>query len=149
MRRACVSKGVVVFLAGLVLAGCQEHEFHPPDQGERVAAADSAYSPAMFDSIKWASDSARVEEGNEVFAARCDRCHGPLGEGGTDYAREQGLEVPSLVRADWPYADHDAVRHRIFTGHPAGMPIWGMSSLTLREIDAVTAYVVEVLRTRQ
>ena len=52
-------------------------------------------------------------------------------------------------QADWPYADHDAVRHRIFTGHPAGMPIWGMSSLTLREIDAVTAYVVEVLRTRQ
>jgi mono/diheme cytochrome c family protein len=139
----------VVSALVLVVAGCQEHEFHPPDQATRVAAADTLYSPAMFDSIKWASDSARIEEGNEVFAARCDRCHGTLGEGGTDYAREQKLEVPSLVRADWPYQDHDAVRHRIFTGHPAGMPIWGMSNLTLREIDAVTAYVMEVLRRKE
>jgi mono/diheme cytochrome c family protein len=137
---------VCVLGAALLLVGCQEHEFHPPDQEARVAHADSLYAPAMFDSIKWTSDSLRVSEGNEVYAARCDRCHGPLGAGGTDYAREQQLEVPSLVRADWPYADHDAVRKRIFTGHPAGMPIWGMSNLSLREIDAVAAYVLEVLR---
>lgn len=144
MIRAWVGCGVVT-----LLVGCQEHEFHPPDQAAQVAAADSAYSPAMFDSIKWATDSARIEEGNEVYAARCDRCHGALGDASTDYAREQKLEVPSLVRADWPYQDHDAVRRRIFTGHPAGMPIWGMSSLSLREIDAATAYVVEVLRAQR
>jgi mono/diheme cytochrome c family protein len=138
----------VVFIGLWAAVGCQEHEFHPPDRGAQVAAADSAYAPAMFDSIKWATDSARVAEGNEVWAARCDRCHGLLGQGGTEYARTQGLEVPSLVRPAWPYTDHDAVRRRIFTGHPAGMPIWGMSDLSLREIDAVTAYVVEVIRTR-
>lgn len=129
------------------MAGCKGHEFHPPDEQAKVAQADSLYSPALFDTIQWATDSARVEEGNEVFAAKCDRCHGPLGEGGTEYARQQKLEVPSLVRDDWPYGeDHDAVRHRIFTGHPKGMPIWGMSDLTLRDIDAVTSYVIEVLR---
>ena len=139
-----MNRCVWVLMLGLV--ACQEHEFHPPDRAERVAAADSVYTPAMFDSIKWSNDSVRVAEGNEVFAARCDRCHGTLGEGGTEYGRGQALEVPSLIREDWPYADHDAVRRRIFTGHPAGMPIWGMSDLSLREIDAVAAYVIEVLR---
>jgi mono/diheme cytochrome c family protein len=131
----------------LALAACKGHEFEPPDRAQQVAQADSLYSTAMFDSIQWASDSVRIQEGNEVYAGKCDKCHGPLGEGGTDYAHSQELEVPSLTRADWPYgSDHDAVRRRIFTGHPEGMPTWGVAHLTAREIDAAAAYVLQILR---
>ncbi|HET9439880.1 MAG TPA: c-type cytochrome [Longimicrobiales bacterium] len=131
----------------VLLAGCKGHEFHPPDKEAQVAQADSLYAPALFDSIQWPSDSARVNVGNEVYAAKCDKCHGPLGEGGTEYAASQKLDVPSLVRPDWEYGnDHDKVRHRVFTGHPDGMPIWGVGNLTPREIDAVTAYVIGTLR---
>ncbi|HEY0672787.1 MAG TPA: c-type cytochrome [Longimicrobiales bacterium] len=133
--------------SAVILGGCKGHEFHPPDKEAQVSQADSLYSPALFDSIDWPSDSVRVLEGNEVYAAKCDKCHGPLGEGGTEYAQSQELEVPSLVRADWEYGNnHDAVRRRVFTGHPAGMPTWGVAHLTPREIDAVTAYVITTLR---
>jgi hypothetical protein len=70
-----------------------------------------------------------------------------MGEGGTDYAREQNLKPPSLVRADWPHASSiDSVRRRIFAGHPSGMPTWGVAGLSAREIDAVAYYIIEQLR---
>lgn len=136
-----------VLAAAALAAGCQEHEFHPPDRGARVAAADSQYSPALFDSVTWASLDARLDAGNLVFADECRRCHGPLGQGGTEYARERGLAVPSLVRSDWPEgADVEALRHLIFVGHPAGMPSWGIGRLTPRQLDAAAYYIVEQLR---
>jgi mono/diheme cytochrome c family protein len=96
--------------------------------------------------VTWADDSQRGFEGNNVYAARCRSCHGFLGDGDTDYAREHDLAVPSLVRADWPYEDVEDVRRIIFTGHPAGMPTWGVAGITPREIDAVAYYLVHVLR---
>ncbi|HEY0304363.1 MAG TPA: c-type cytochrome [Longimicrobiales bacterium] len=132
----------------MVGAGCKGHEFHPPSQEERVAQADSLYATMRFDTVHWASDSARLAMGNEVYAAKCDKCHGPTGEGGTEYAQSQHLEPKSLVRSDWEYGDdREAVRRRIFTGHPAGMPTWGVGKdITPREIDAVTSYIMERLR---
>jgi mono/diheme cytochrome c family protein len=132
----------------LVAAGCKGHEFHPPDRQERVAQADSVYATMRFDTIQWPSDSLRLAMGNEVYAAKCDKCHGPTGAGNTEYARSQGLNPKSLTRADWEFGDdREAVRRRIFTGHPEGMPTWGVgSSITPREIDAVTSYIMERLR---
>ena len=55
--------------------------------------------------------------------------------------------MPSLVEPEWAYAnDMDAIRHRIFTGHPDGMPTWGVAGLTVREIDAVAYYIEALLR---
>lgn len=140
-------RGVWLLLAGLAAAGCEEHEFHPPDRGEQVAEADSLYSQIRFDTITWVSDATRTEVGNTAFAAHCTRCHGPLGRGGTPYAAEQGLEVPSLVEPDWAYAgDAEAVRRRTYVGHPQGMPTWGVGRMTLREVDAVAHYIVDQLR---
>ena len=137
-------------LVAVLFTACEKHEFHPPDRDAQVAEADSVYTPAIFDTVTWVSDSARAFEGNNVFAAHCRKCHGTTGEGGTEYAGERELEVPSLVRADWPYgADVDSARHRIFSGHPAGMPTWGIAGITPREIDAVAYYVVKVLRPEQ
>ncbi len=141
MRRAGV------LLALLAAVGCKGHEFHPPDKAQQVVQADSAYSPVAFDTIHWPSDTGRLLAGNEVYARKCDKCHGPLGDADTDYAREHLLNVPSLVQADWKLAgDRDAVRHKIFTGHEKGMPTWGVAELSVREIDAVTAYVLDQLR---
>ena len=40
----------------------------------------------------------------------------------------------------------DSVRRRVFVGHVAGMPTWGVAGITQREIDAVSFYVLESLR---
>lgn len=131
----------------VALAGCQEHEFPPPDREQQVAEAEAAFSPALFDTIAWESDAQRIGQGNSVFAAECRKCHGPLGRGGTEYTRAEGLEVPSLVEPEWEYGDDAvAVRRRIYAGHPAGMPTWGVAGITPREIDAVAAYITEQLR---
>jgi mono/diheme cytochrome c family protein len=137
----------VLCASALGAASCTEHHFDPPDREQRIAQADSLYRAVRFDTITWPSDSVRAFEGNVVFSSSCRTCHGPLGRGGTEYAAERDLEVPSLVEPDWRYAgEPDSVRHRIFVGHVAGMPTWGVAGITPREIDAVTHYLLEVLR---
>lgn len=128
------------------VAACESHEFEPPDRAQRVGEAAELLTPATFDTITWASDSARAFAGNNVYAARCRDCHGYLGTGDTDYAREHNLDVPSLVRPDFPFDDVAAMRRIIFTGHPAGMPTWGVAGITPREIDAAAFYILYLLR---
>ena len=101
----------------------------------------------MWDTIAWQSEEQRALAGNEVFAARCRNCHGPLGRGGTEYAASRGVDVPSLVEPEWRMAGRpDSVRHRVFVGHVAGMPTWGVAGITQRDIDAVSFYLLESLR---
>jgi mono/diheme cytochrome c family protein len=126
----------------LVAAACEKHEYERPSREAQVLQADSVLTAATFDTVAWSSDSLRAASGNNVFAAQCRSCHGYLGEGGTEYARQRQLDPPSLVRQDWPYNDVEAVRHRIFIGHPAGMPTWGVAGITPREIDAVAYYIL-------
>lgn len=67
--------------------------------------------------------------------------------GGTRYAVQRDLLVPSLVEPDWEFnGDLEGLRHYIFVGHGTGMPTWGVAGLTLREVDAVTHYLLDVLR---
>ena len=138
-------------LAGLALlttlGGCEGKKYEPPSEEEKVAQAEELYSPALFDTLSWGSDSLRLAQGNLVYADECRRCHGYIGEGETAYAEERAIEVPSLVAEDWTYAgDLEAVRRRIFVGHPTGMPNWGVGQLTPRQIDAAAFYILEQLR---
>lgn len=143
-RVAAAALGALAVAAG---AGCGEHEFDPPSRAERVEEAAERFDAASFDTIAWADEAQRMLEGNAVYAAECRRCHGPLGRGDTEYARANNLDVPSLVEPDWDFADDPiGVRRRIFTGHEAGMPTWGVAGITPREIDAVAAYLLEDLR---
>jgi mono/diheme cytochrome c family protein len=128
----------------LLLVGCG-HDFEPPDRGARVLEAEAAYDAAVFDSVTWASDSVRAIEGNTVYAEMCRRCHGPLGLGDTDYARERGLEIPSLVEPGWALANLDTLRHVVFVGHE-GMPTFGSGGMSARDIDGAAYYIIEVLR---
>ncbi|HSJ23621.1 MAG TPA: cytochrome c [Longimicrobiales bacterium] len=137
---------IAALMGAVVASACEKPEYERPDRAEQVAQADSLLTPETFDTIAWASDSARAFDGNNAYAAKCRSCHGYLGEGDTEYARQQNVDVPSLVRQDWPYADVEQVRRRVFTGHPAGMPTWGVAGITPREIDAVSYYIAEVLR---
>jgi mono/diheme cytochrome c family protein len=129
----------------LCTTGCG-HDFEPPDRAIRVQEAEALYNVELFDSIAWPSDSVRALEGNVVYAEMCRRCHGPLGLGETDYARQRGLEIPSLVEPDWALASLDTLRHVIFVSHGAGMPIYGTAGITPRQIDGAAYYVIEVLR---
>lgn len=136
---------VLAVLAGL--AGCGEHKFDPPSREDQVRDAEALYSLALFDSVSWETDSVRDLEGNIVYASKCRNCHGVMGEGGTDYALQRDLNVPSLVEADWEFGDDlEETRHRVFVGHPDGLPTWGVAGITPREIDAVSHYVLEMLR---
>lgn len=138
---------VVVVAAIASLSACEKVEYEPPDRGERVAEAEILYRTEFFDTIQWASLDEQIRDGAVVFLTHCRRCHGPTGDGDTEYAAQRGMEVPSLLRADWPHGtDMDSVRRRIFAGHPAGMPTWGVAGITPREIDAVAAYVLFQLR---
>lgn len=146
MRRAPVVLMAVVSVAA-VSACKNEHHFEPPNRQAQVREANMLYSPTLFDTINWASDSARALDGNAVYAAKCRRCHGPLGEGDTPYANERDLKVPSLVERDWPFASSlDSVRHTVFVGHAQGMPTFGVAGITLREIDAASYYLLYSLR---
>lgn len=146
MRAARRVAACLVAVAALAAAACERHEFEPPDRAERVADAEARLTPETFDTIAWTDEEQRAFEGNNVYAARCRNCHGYLGDGETEYAREHDLAVPSLVRADWPYEDVAAVRRIVFTGHPAGMPTWGVAGISPREIDAAAYYIMHVLR---
>ena len=56
----------------------------------------------------------------------------------------QGLEMSSLVAPDWLYrGDVAAIRRQIFIGHGVGMPPWGLTELSPRDVDAV-AYFLDV-----
>jgi len=140
-RVRCPVQGLLV----LVVWGCG-HDFEPPDRSRRVANAAAAYSTELFDSIAWESQESRVRDGNAIYAEDCRRCHGQLGRGDTDYSRERRLEVPSLVEVDWRLSDLDALRREIYVGHETGMPVFGDGGLTTRQVDAVAAYILDVLR---
>ena len=138
---------IVVFALLAFVGACEKHEFEPPDRGGQVAEAADAYSAAIFDTIAWPTDSIRALDGNVVFSTYCRNCHGTLGKGATDYAVERGLEVPSLIAEGWRFdASPDSVRRKVFVGHAQGMPTWGVAGLSPREIDAVTHYILNVLR---
>lgn len=130
----------------VVTATACGHDFEPPDRGARVEQASAVYTSAMFDSISWDDGGVRLSDGNTIYAEECRRCHGQLGRGQTDYARERRLEVPSLVEPEWHLAALDSLRRSIFVGHATAMPLFGDGDLSLRQIDAVGAYIIDVLR---
>lgn len=147
MSRSAVLLLVPTIVAAWVAGGCEEKRFDAPDQHLRIELADSLYSPALFDTIAWASEQDRISAGNLGYADYCRRCHGPLGQGGPVEVAGRQVQVPSLVRGDWRlHDDIEQVRRRIFTGHTGGMPSWGIHRLTPREIDAIAFYLLEQLR---
>jgi mono/diheme cytochrome c family protein len=115
-------------------------------RADSLAAAEAAYDAAVFDTLTWESQDARVERGALVWNVSCTKCHGDNGGGNGEMAMELQLEVPSFMVPDWEYAgDLDALRHRIFVGYSGEMPNWGIVGLSYRDVDALALYVAAKL----
>ena len=115
-------------------------------QRDSVAMADSMFDASVFDTLTWESPEARLQRGGVVYRASCEKCHGPEGRGGGEYAVQMELEVPSLA-AD--AMEVEAIRRGTFVGHEGAMPEWGLVGLKYRDIDAAAAYITRVLGGQQ
>ena len=139
----------IVLTAGLATAALgvacetQEREEPRPTQEEEVAHATEAYDPAVFDTVRWASDSAAVDRGRDIFKWACAECHGPEGFGdGGRVIDGDTIRPPSFHAADWSYADDpDALHEKVFVGNTLGMPHWGLRQMRPRDIVAVEKYI--------
>ena len=141
----------LVLLAAGAVAACQKAKSESaaqPNPADTVAVAEAEFSPAVFDTVKWASDSLRLARGADVFKWGCAECHGPQGRGDGGKVTEQGdtLRPPDFHAPNWRLAgDTTEVERKVFTGNVRGMPHWGLRRMELRDIDAVAAYVLTVL----
>ena len=139
----------IVLTAGLAAAALgaacetQEQEEPRPTQEEEVAQATQVYDPAAFDTVDWASDSAAVARGRDIFKWACAECHGPEGYGdGGRVVDGDTIRPPSFHAADWSYADDpDALHEKVFVGNTLGMPHWGLRQMRPRDIVAVERYI--------
>ena len=144
---------ILAVTAGLMVA-CQRgepaEEQSGPTGADSVAAALAAFDPAAFDTISWDTHEAALERGGVVFRFSCRKCHGEGGAGdGGFVASGDTLRPPSFLAEEWQFAeDREALRQHIYTGTADGMPHWGLEGLKYRDIDAVSYYILETLRTQ-
>lgn len=138
--------GPALLVAALAL-GCGGEPAPGTDgRDAEVARAESAWDAAAFDTVTWNRAVARSDRGRAVYYYSCSKCHGPEGEGQGSRARRDELEVPSIVAPDWAYDGRiDSIRRAVFVGHRSGMPSWGLTDLSLRDLDAVAYYVDDLL----
>ncbi len=115
---------------------------------DSIAMALALITPESFDSITWETPQARVERGGVVFSFSCTKCHGERGAGDGGFVRQgETLVPPTFLVADWRFADdHEGLRRHIFSGTVNGMPHWGLHGIKFRDVDAVAAYINDVLR---
>jgi len=112
-------------------------------QRDSVIMADSMYDAAIFDTLTWETDEARLERGGVVWRTSCQKCHGAHGEGDGELAQQFDLTVPPF---DPDTLDIAAIRHGIFVGHEGAMPNWGLHGLKYRDIDAAAAFMLTELK---
>lgn len=141
-----VGAALLALLIGLGCGGEPASEAGPDAAGAEaeadVAEAESLYAAAVFDTVRWNRSVTRSERGRVVYYYSCTKCHGTEGAGNGPLARRQEIALPSLVDPDWTYdGDIDAIRRRVFVGHPAGMPSWGLTEISPRDMDAVAYFV--------
>ena len=141
MRWIRVSAAVATVLA---VAGCEPQADGGASQAaDETAVAARQYDPAAYDTVEWASDSAAITRGRDIFKWVCAECHGDTGRGdGGRVIDGDTIRPQSFHQEDWPYAeDPDALHRKVFVGNRLGMPHWGLRQMRPRDIVAVERYI--------
>jgi mono/diheme cytochrome c family protein len=133
----------------LLLAACSSGE---PEQAavaeqDSVAMALEQYSPALFDTITWATDTAQTNRGAVVWQFSCRKCHGDVGRGDARMVVEgDTLVTPDFHAPGWRFAtDREGLLKYIYSGNDRRMPHWGMEGLKPRDVAAVATYIQTML----
>lgn len=138
----------IAVIAATVLAACsvQPPAAKPPALGaavsaEEVARWDISIPPS---GAGLPPGGGSVKQGEAVYAAKCESCHGPKGAGKPADALVGGIgslataQAVRTVGSYWPYAT------TLFDYTRRAMPITSPLSLSNDEVYAVTAYVLFV-----
>ncbi len=128
--------------AGQDRARASSYGIGSPAAGADLAAADLT---VFADGRGLSVGRGTAREGHAIYAARCAACHGPRGEGTSNFPQLVGgigtlkTDTPVLtVGSYWPYATTvwDYIRR--------AMPYQEPGTLTPSDVYAVTAYVLYV-----
>ena len=142
--RMCKS---VVFSAALLLAGAVAASAQAPSFGQPIAPADLApWDIEILPSgAGLPSGSGTVAQGEAVYAAKCQACHGEKGAGqpndrlvGGQGTIRAGTAPVKTVGSYWPYAT------TLFDYIRRAMPWTNPKSLTDDEVYAVAAYILNL-----
>jgi mono/diheme cytochrome c family protein len=128
----------------LTLTACESQEATARlSDAEETVAADRQYDAAAYDTVEWASESAAIDRGRDIFLWACADCHGEEGRGdGGRVIDGDTIRPPSFHQEDWPYADDpDGLHRKVFVGNSLGMPHWGLRQMKPRDIVAVERYI--------
>ena len=118
-----------------------------PQFGQPIAPADIAPWDISIgpDGIGLPPGRGSVEQGEIVYAAKCQGCHGEKGKGGPNDALVGGIgslaagQMPiRTVGSYWPYAT------TLFDYIRRAMPFQESQSLTNEEVYAVSAYILHL-----
>jgi mono/diheme cytochrome c family protein len=140
---------ITVAVAAAALIACAPDEDAIDRQVQETAEAVQEYDPAAYDTVAWASDTAAINRGRDIFKWACAECHGEAGRGdGGRVIDGDTIRPPSFHQADWPYADDpDALHRKVFVGNTLGMPHWGLRQMRPRDIVAVERFIrLELIR---
>jgi cytochrome c len=137
-------KMALLLLAGMMtspaMAGPAPNLGQPADPA-RIAAWDIDVSP-NGEGLPGGHGS--VAQGAEVYAEKCQMCHGPAGAGGVADRLTGGIgtlrspQPLKTVASYWPYAT------TLFGFVRAAMPITAPRSLSASEVYAVCAYLLSI-----
>jgi mono/diheme cytochrome c family protein len=124
-----------------VISGGGPHETMPV-WGE-ILTQDQLAALASY--TMQAASGAPLEEGQRLFAQYCSTCHGDLGEGGPNPARQGDIIAPISSREYLQTRDDATLRAVIAQGQPNfGMSPFGTAfggPLDDEDIDAIVAYM--------
>ena len=144
------SKSAALIATAGLLAACATTDNTTPTRGPNLGKPATPQELRAFDiSIPPSGEGlpaggGNAKQGAEVYAAKCQQCHGAKGAGKPADALAGGIgsiataKPVRTVGSYWPYAT------TLFDYTRRAMPLQNPKSLTDNEVYAVTAYVLFV-----
>ena len=144
------SKAAITAVAAALVAACATIDNTTPTRGPNLGKPATPQELRAFDiSIPPSGEGlpaggGNAKQGADVYAAKCQQCHGAKGAGKPADALAGGIgslataKPVRTVGSYWPYAT------TLFDYTRRAMPLQNPKSLTDNEVYAVTAYVLFV-----